>query len=79
MDVLRSVPKKPEPAIIDRPSGPGGRLPLEDSGLVPKYSTKDTFGKVPEYLQRMKQVAVVFGLSLTDRRRLKQRWPSSST
>jgi len=54
LDVLRTVPKKPEAAILDQARGPGGRLVLEDSGLVPKYSVKETFGKVPDYLQRKK-------------------------
>lgn len=55
MEVLRAVPKKAEPVILDRTSGPGGRQVLEESGLVPKYSKKEDFGKVPDYLTQRKE------------------------
>lgn len=35
--------------------GVGGRFKLEESGLVPKYSKKDDFGKVPDYLVGFKE------------------------
>ena len=56
MEVLRAVPRKAEPAILDQTHGPGGRQLLEESGLVPKYSNSETFGRVPDYLVQRKQV-----------------------
>jgi len=55
LDVLRTVPKKPEPVMMDQTRGAGGRTLLEPSGLVPKYSVKDTYGKVPSYLTQRKE------------------------
>lgn len=55
MTTIRAVPKKPEPAILDVAHGRGGRQVLDASGLVPKYTKKEDFGKVPEYLQRRKE------------------------
>lgn len=54
VDVLRAVPKRPEATILDATHGRGGRQVLEESGLVPKYSKKEDFGRVPDYLQHRK-------------------------
>lgn len=48
-----SVPaRKVSPAIMDHT---GARVLLEDSGLVPKYSSSGEYGKVPSYLERRNQ------------------------
>ena len=60
MDTLRAVPKRPEPAILDSTHGRGGRQVLDGSGLVPKYTLRDDFGRVPEYLQRRKEVCSLY-------------------
>ena len=43
------------PNYIDKPAGTGARFGLEDSGLVPKYTKKATYGKAPKYLAKNKQ------------------------
>ena len=47
---IMSVPKKPLPKYVDTRRGDNNLL--ETSGLVPKYTHKNDYGKVPEYLQK---------------------------
>lgn len=46
---LAAVPRQVQPAIMDTK---GKVTLLEESGLVPKYSGSETYGKVPKYLER---------------------------
>ena len=55
---ITAVPKKPVAQYIDSTHGKGNRFPLEESGLVPKFSTKKDFGKVPEYLTQRQRVCI---------------------
>jgi len=45
-----TVPCKPAPKYVDSVSGT--RHELEASGLVPKYTNKKDYGKVPAYLEQ---------------------------
>nr|XP_039250817.1 enkurin-like [Styela clava] len=47
---IMSVPKKPVPKYVDTRWGDNGLL--EHSGLVPKYTKKNDYGTVPEYLKK---------------------------
>lgn len=49
ISTITAVPKKPKPKYIDTPSGDTHLL--EESGLIPQYVLKKTYGKVPEYLE----------------------------
>lgn len=46
------VPQQPKHMYQD---GSGGRFAVEDSGLVPKYTKREDFGKTPAYLAQRKQ------------------------
>lgn len=50
---IMSSSKKPEPKYVDTPGGTANNL--QDSGLVPKYIKKDTYGTVPKYLETRKK------------------------
>lgn len=50
---VMSVPKKPNPVYVD--TSTGAKHLLEPSGLVPMYTHKKDFGKVPDYLTQRKQ------------------------
>lgn len=52
IEAVTRVPRKVEPAMQD---GAGGRILLEESGLVPKYSKRADYGKTPAYLQTRKE------------------------
>ncbi|XP_075903679.1 enkurin isoform X1 [Nelusetta ayraudi] len=47
---VTTEPMKPQPASVN--SIKGDKQLLENSGLVPKYSKKKHFGKLPKYLQK---------------------------
>lgn len=52
---INSIARKPKPSYVDTNSG--HRNDLISSGLVPNYTLKKDFGKVPEYLkQRTAQI-----------------------
>jgi len=48
-------PAKVTAAYIDKPAGTGARFGVENSGLVPKYTKKATYGKTPKYLTKRKE------------------------
>eukprot|EP00911_Craspedida_sp_UC1_P000662 UC1_evm1s508 len=48
-------PRKTAAARLDGTRGRAGRFELEESGLVPKYTQREDFGRVPDYLQTFKQ------------------------
>lgn len=49
ISTITAVPKKPQPKYVDSPKGTS--FPLEESGLLPHYINKKTYGKVPIYLE----------------------------
>lgn len=49
ISTITAVPKKPKPKYTDSPNGTTHLL--EESGLVPQYIHKKTYGRVPEYLE----------------------------
>ena len=53
---ITAVPKKPQPKYVDSPKGTS--FPLEESGLLPQYIHKKTYGKVPEYLETRRKELV---------------------
>jgi hypothetical protein len=50
---ITAVPKRPQPKYVDSPKG--SSFPLEESGLLPQYVRKKTYGKVPNYLETRKK------------------------
>ena len=50
---ITAIPKKPKPKYTDSPRGT--TYLLEESGLLPQYVHKKTYGKVPEYLETRKK------------------------
>ncbi|CAF0774879.1 unnamed protein product [Rotaria sordida] len=49
LDVVMTVPKKPERNIVD--DRYGDKFPIDPSGLTPKYILKKNFGEVPVYIK----------------------------
>lgn len=56
VQAITATPRAFEATALDGTAGAGGRFKLEDSGLVPKYSKKEDYGKVPDYLHSFKEV-----------------------
>lgn len=54
LDATSRPARSVKPAYIDKPAGGGARFLKEESGLVPKYSQKGTYGKTPAYLKSRK-------------------------
>ena len=81
-NTITAVPKKPVAAYIDSVHGTGNRFALAESGLVPKYSGKKDYGRVPEYLTQRHEVsahvACMHALTST-RRSWQRRTPSSAS
>ena len=50
---ITSIPIKPKYITCDTVKG--NKNVMEESGLVPKYSGKDNYGKVPVYIKRKKE------------------------
>lgn len=50
---ITAIPKKAKPKYTDSPKGTTHLL--EESGLLPQYVHKKTYGKVPEYLETRKK------------------------
>jgi hypothetical protein len=53
-EMKQAPPAKFTAAYIDKPAGTGARFETENSGLVPKYTKKATYGKTPKYLTKRK-------------------------
>ncbi|CAF2146833.1 unnamed protein product [Rotaria magnacalcarata] len=49
LDVVMTVPKKPERNVVDDRFG--DKFPIDQSGLAPKYVFKKNFGEVPVYIK----------------------------
>jgi len=52
---IKSTAKRPIPKYVDTPSG--NSRELLPSGLYPKYSQKNEYGKVPDYIVQRKKEA----------------------
>ncbi|KAK6492269.1 enkurin-like isoform X2 [Huso huso] len=48
VEMIMSVPKKPQPNYVD--TRRGDKQLLDTSGLVPKFTNKKDYGQTPEYL-----------------------------
>ncbi|EGD76017.1 hypothetical protein PTSG_00725 [Salpingoeca rosetta] len=52
---MTTQPPRTKPMMLDTAAGKGQKMDLEESGLVPKYTKKKTFGKTPAYLTKRRE------------------------